>query len=76
MTSVEIRGNEEEEFDQQVQELATAGHRIIDKMLVIDPTASPPVWGWILYREMTNAERTAIRRSHDTPGERNGEWLP
>jgi hypothetical protein len=78
MTSVEIRGSEEEEFDQQVQELALAGHRIIDKMLVVDPTACPPVWGWILYRELTNAEWTTNCnwRRREARAECNGEWQP
>jgi hypothetical protein len=61
MTSVRITGGEEEQFDQDVQRLARAGYRIIDKALVVDPAASPPVWGWILFRERTDAERSAER---------------
>jgi hypothetical protein len=60
MTNIEIRGTEEEEFDEQVQALSRRGYRIVDKKLVVDPAASPPVCGWILYRETTRAERLTL----------------
>lgn len=61
ITCDEVTGREEELFDLEVQLLGKRGFRVVDKAMVVDPSASPPVSGWILFRETTNAERNNVR---------------